>query len=175
MRSHEKAPAAGFSTRKARAGEGGTTMRHAFLAGCLLFALFAAVAKDRPAAAQTAAARTAHAQIEFPATYIPSGEITYKQFCGACHGVGAKGDGPVAMTLRMPPSNLTTLAKRHQGKFPYDYVSEVVRFGPGSSAHGSSEMPTWGPVFRVLDKGNERVVQQRIKNLCDYLASLQEK
>ena len=40
--------------------------------------------------------------------------------------------------------------------------------------HGSSDMPTWGPIFRYFDKQNERVVQQRIKNLCDYLASLQE-
>ena len=35
-------------------------------------------------------------------------------------------------------------------------------------------MPTWGPIFQYYDKQSERVVQQRIKNLCDYLASLQE-
>jgi hypothetical protein len=36
-------------------------------------------------------------------------------------------------------------------------------------------MPTWGPIFRYFDNQNERVVRQRIRNLCDYLASLQEK
>jgi hypothetical protein len=43
------------------------------------------------------------------------------------------------------------------------------------AAHGSSDMPVWGPIFGWLDHYNEVSVQQRIKNLCDYLASLQEK
>ena len=70
------------------------------------------------------------------------------------------------------------------GKFPYDYVSSVLELGPtpprnipseyAYPAHGSSDMPTWGPIFQYHDKQNERVVTQRIKNLCDYLASLQE-
>jgi hypothetical protein len=35
-------------------------------------------------------------------------------------------------------------------------------------------MPTWGPIFQIIDRDNEQAVQQRIKNLCAYLASLQE-
>ena len=112
---------------------------------------------------------------QLPSTYMPSGELTYKQYCAACHGASAKGHGPVASLLVTPPPDLTTLARRHLGKFPYDYVSSVIEFGPpGPSAHGSSDMPTWGPIFRYNDKQNERVVRQRIKNLCDYLASLQQ-
>jgi mono/diheme cytochrome c family protein len=117
-------------------------------------------------------------------TYMPSGEQTYKQYCAACHGADAKGHGPVASVLTRPPPDLTTLAKSHSGKFPYDYVSSVLEFGTASSrnivsdyaypAHSSSDMPTWGPIFQYYDKQSERVVQQRIKNLCDYLASLQE-
>jgi hypothetical protein len=34
-------------------------------------------------------------------------------------------------------------------------------------------MPTWGPIFLYLDKHNEAAAQQRIKNLRNYLASLQ--
>jgi mono/diheme cytochrome c family protein len=113
-------------------------------------------------------------QSQFPPTYMPSGEQTYKQYCAACHGADAKGSGPVASLLKTPPPNLTTLARRHGGRFPYGYVLNILEFGPGLSAHGSSDMPTWGPVFQYLDKQNERVVQQRIKNLCNYLASLQE-
>jgi mono/diheme cytochrome c family protein len=113
-------------------------------------------------------------QSQFPPTYMPSGEQTYKQYCAACHGADAKGSGPVASLLKTPPPNLTTLARRHGGRFPYDYVLNILEFGPGLSAHGSSDMPTWGPIFQYLDKQNERVVQQRIKNLCNYLASLQE-
>ncbi len=117
-------------------------------------------------------------------TYMPSGEQTYKQYCAACHGADAKGHGPVASVLTTPPPDLTTLAKSHSGKFPYDYVSSVLESGTASSrnivsdyaypAHSSSDMPTWGPIFQYYDKQSERVVQQRIKNLCDYLASLQD-
>jgi mono/diheme cytochrome c family protein len=106
---------------------------------------------------------------------VPSGQLMYKHYCAACHGADAKGNGPTASTLKTPPPDLTTLAKRHMGKFPYDYVSSILRFGPGTSAHGSSDMPTWGPVFYIIDKNNEEAVQRRINNLCNYLASLQEK
>ena len=113
---------------------------------------------------------------QLPATYVPSGESMYKEYCAACHGPEARGDGPFAPLLKMPPPNLTTLAKRHDGKFPYDYVSDILRFGARPNIlHGSADMPTWGPIFQYIDKNNEAAVQQRIKNLSNYLASLQEK
>jgi mono/diheme cytochrome c family protein len=139
-------------------------MRYAFLAGVLLFVVSTAVAKDR---------RTGD-QSQFPPSYVPSGQVVYKQFCAACHGADAKGNGPTAATLKTMPPDLTTLAKRNMGKFPTEYVSNILRFGPGPSAHGSSDMPTWGPIFQLVDKSNERAVQQRIKNIIDYLVSLQE-
>jgi hypothetical protein len=61
------------------------------------------------------------------------------------------------------------------GEFPYGYVSSVLTFGPGLPLHGSAGMPTWGPIFRYLDNEDRNTVQQRIKNLCDYLASLQRR
>lgn len=112
---------------------------------------------------------------QLPSTYVPSGKQLYKQFCAACHGPDGKGHGPVAPALSKQPPDLTTLAKRHGGNFPEDYVNSVLRFGPGFSAHGSSEMPVWGPIFQYLDNYNEAAVRQRIKNLSDYLQSLQEK
>lgn len=111
---------------------------------------------------------------QFPSTYVPSGEQMYKQYCATCHGAEGKGGGPMAALLLKAPPDLTTLSRRHLGKFPYDYVKSVLEFGPGVTSHGSLDMPTWGPIFRYYDKQNERVVQQRIKNLCDYLASLQK-
>ena len=109
-----------------------------------------------------------------PPGYMPSGKVMYQQHCATCHGVDAKGAGPIAPLLITRPADLTLLAKRHAGKFPREYVSSVLEFGPGPTAHGSSDMPAWGPIFRYYDKQNERAVQQRIRNLCDYLASLQE-
>lgn len=103
-----------------------------------------------------------------------SGRQTYEQYCASCHGEKAKGGGPAAQALKTPPPDLTTLAKSNSGKFPYEYVSGVVRFGKPISAHGSSDMPVWGPIFNMVDY-HEMAVRKRIKNLCDYLASLQEK
>jgi mono/diheme cytochrome c family protein len=111
---------------------------------------------------------------QLPSNYMPTGEQMYKQYCAACHGKDGKGHGPLAVVLKTPPADLTTLAKHHDGKFPYDYVTNVLEFGPGFPAHGSSDMPTWGPLFRYYDKRNERIVKQRIRVLSDYLASLQQ-
>lgn len=112
---------------------------------------------------------------QFPVGYVPSGKQIYKEYCAACHGVEGQGHGPAAPSLVMQPPNLTTLAKRNGGKFPTEYVSNVVRFGPAFTAHGSSEMPVWGPIFLYIEHYNEAAVRQRIKNLCDYLESIQER
>lgn len=125
-------------------------MRHALVAGVLFWMFFVVVAEGQPIGDQT----------QFPPTYIPSGAVMYKQFCAACHGADAKGNDPAASMLKTQPPDLTILAKHHLGKFPYEYVSAVLRFGPGPSAHGSSDMPTWGPIFQIIDKGNERAVQR---------------
>jgi mono/diheme cytochrome c family protein len=144
--------------------ERGMAMRYAVLFATLLFVICLATAQSRPAGDDA-----------LPSNYVPSGKVMFKQYCAVCHGVAGKGDGPYALMLKVPPANLTTLAKRHDGKFPYDYVSDILRFGPGPSIlHGSSDMPTWGPIFQYFDKNDERAVQQRIKNLCNYLTSLQE-
>ena len=140
-------------------------MRQALLVSAMVFVIFASLAKDHAIAAQA----------PLPFEWVPSGEVMYKQYCAACHGAHAQGNGTAASRFKTRPPDLTTLSKRHGGKFPYDYVLSILRFGPGSSAHGSSDMPVWGPVFNVRDKFNEVAVRRRIKNLCDYLATLQEK
>ena len=106
---------------------------------------------------------------------VASGKQTYLEYCAACHGEDGKEIGPVASALKTPPSDLTTLAKRHGGNFPEDYVAKILRFGKPIQAHGPSDMPVWGPIFGARDKFNEVAVGQRIKNLCAYLASVQEK
>ena len=110
---------------------------------------------------------------ELPPVYVPPGSQMYKDYCASCHGSDGKGHGPVARSLRKPPPDLTTLAKRHGGTFPEEYVTNVLRFGFGFSAHGSSEMPVWGPIFQYEEHYSEAAVRQRIKNLCEYLESIQ--
>jgi mono/diheme cytochrome c family protein len=112
-------------------------------------------------------------QSQLPANYVPSGAQIYKQYCAACHGPDAKGNGPVKRALRIPAPDLTTLAKRHGGKFPDALVIGVLRFAQGVPAHGSGNMPTWGPLFDYYY--DQKSAEKRIQNLCDYLAALQVK
>ena len=51
------------------------------------------------------------------------------------------------------------------------------RFWSGTevAAYGSSDMPIWGPLFKSLDPTHDIAVPQRIRNLNDYLVSLQAK
>ena len=135
------------------------------LFGVLILAVCAKAAKDKPAVDKVPAPRTVAA----------SGKQTYMHYCASCHGVDARGDGPVAFILKTPPPDLTTLAKRHGGKFPYEYVSDVLRFGTRIVSHGSSDMPIWGPIFGSMDNYNEVAVRKRIRDLSEYLASLQQK
>ena len=139
-----------------------------FIALCLLLFAFAAVAQEN-----SDPGRGDKSQL--PPGYVPSGKAMFKQYCASCHGADAKGRGPATPTLNTRVPDLTTLAKRHDGKYPYEYVESVLRFGPGYSAHGSQEMPVWGPIFQYLENYNEAAVRQRIKNLCDYIESLQQK
>jgi mono/diheme cytochrome c family protein len=142
---------------------GGAAMRY-MVTGLLLLMGVVAVTNARPAAEDQT----------LPSNYVPSGKLMFNEYCASCHGAMAEGDGPLSQFLKTPPANLATLTKRHGGKFPREYVTMVLEFGPGPTSHGTSDMPTWGPVFRYVDKRGERAVQQRIKNLCDYLQTLQE-
>jgi mono/diheme cytochrome c family protein len=110
-----------------------------------------------------------------PRTSAESGKQTYMHYCASCHGADARGDGPAAFALKTAPPDLTTLAKRNGGKFPYERVSDVLRFGTRMLSHGSSDMPIWGPIFGSMDTYDEAAVRKRIKDLSDYLASLQQK
>ena len=42
------------------------------------------------------------------------------------------------------------------------------------AAHGSREMPVWGPIFSGLDPSPART-QMRIENLVQYIESIQQK
>jgi len=134
------------------------------LLGALVLTVSALATQNEPPGEKSPAKRTIAA----------SGKRTYVQYCGACHGVDAHGDGPAAAILKIPPPDPTTLSKGHDRKFPYDYVLDVLRFGTRFASHGSSDMPIWGPVLGALENYDEAATHKRIKDLCDYLASLQQ-
>jgi mono/diheme cytochrome c family protein len=103
-----------------------------------------------------------------------SGAQLYRQHCAVCHGMDLKGTGPVPSPYRQPP-DLTTLARRHGGKFPAAYVSNVLRNGVRLPAHGPAEMPVWGTDLAAKDGPEEAQVSARIKALTDYIKSFQQR
>jgi mono/diheme cytochrome c family protein len=107
-------------------------------------------------------------------TSASSGSEMFHSYCAPCHAKDAKGNGPAAASLKNPPANLTQLAKKNGGKFPSDHVANVLRSGV-AGAHGSSDMPVWGPLFSQVSGRDEALVQMRIANLVRYLESIQEK
>ena len=105
-----------------------------------------------------------------------SGSAMYKSYCAPCHGQDGKGNGPAAAALKVPPADLTTLAKRNNGKYPAPRVASILRGQEQLVAHGDQEMPIWGPVFRGIDiSASESQTDLRISNLNKYLESLQAK
>jgi mono/diheme cytochrome c family protein len=101
-----------------------------------------------------------------------AGAATFNAYCTACHGPAGRGDGPAAKALSKPPADLTQIARKHDGKFPSDAVRALIVGDTSPLAHGTRDMPMWGPVFRSTE-GN--VAELRLKNLVDYLASIQGK
>jgi mono/diheme cytochrome c family protein len=107
-------------------------------------------------------------------TSAASGSQMYVAYCAACHGTNGKGDGPAASALKAPPADLTNLAKRHDGKFPRNEVYDAISGQRSIAAHGSKDMPVWGTLFRSMD-AHESFSMLRLKNLTDYIESLQAK
>ena len=54
---------------------------------------------------------------------VTPGKETFLRYCASCHGEDGKGDGPAAVAMKPPPSDLTTISKRHEGKYPAGYVA----------------------------------------------------
>jgi mono/diheme cytochrome c family protein len=102
-----------------------------------------------------------------------SGAGSYKAYCSVCHGPSAKGDGPAAKALVKPPSDLTQIAKRSNGKYNPLAVRSHIVGDTAVAAHGTRDMPMWGPVFSSADGSGATAL--RVKNLVDYIETIQAK
>jgi len=120
------------------------------------------------ALAQTDSGKTSDAS-------VASGRGLYVAYCASCHGKDGKGKGPAAASLKTPPPDLTALAQRSDGKFPKAHVSEIISGEAAMSAHGSREMPVWGPFFLALSGTKEKAAKSRVEELTSYIESIQSK
>lgn len=102
------------------------------------------------------------------------GRVLFRAYCAACHGADGKGGGPAASSLKTPPPDLTLISRRNGGKFPAAKVQKIISGEDSEPAHGSRQMPVWGPIFGQIawdqDLGNVRIY-----NLSKYIESLQQK
>ena len=108
-----------------------------------------------------------------PRTSATSGKEMYMAYCATCHGREGKGDGPVAGALKMPPTDLTLLSERNHGRFPSVQVVNAITGSARVAAHGSQEMPIWGPIFLAMGHQHESEARLRVANLTNYVKSLQ--
>jgi mono/diheme cytochrome c family protein len=105
-------------------------------------------------------------------TSATSGDQLYKEFCAVCHGVDAKGGGPAASALKTNPSDLTQIARRNENKFPDLKVQYIINGADAVGAHGNSDMPVWGDVFKSISP-NQAFAQMRVAALVKYLQTIQ--
>lgn len=111
------------------------------------------------------------------------GKQEFMRSCAVCHGENAKGDGLMTGMLLVNPPDLTSIAKRHGGKFPAAWVYRIIDGRNEIRPHGSEEMPIWGDRYRAdalrglplpLNVSADAVVHGRILSLVYYLELIQE-
>lgn len=128
----------------------------AAMIAALLFMPVAAAAQDAPMKQTT-----------------PGGEV-FRTYCASCHGTSARGDGPLAASMKRKPANLTEIAKRNGGQYPSDLVFRTIDGRQPVRGHGGPDMPVWGDAFeRSREAGDQARVKSVIQSLVDYLESIQ--
>lgn len=140
--------------------------------GCALAAVLV-IAAAISTAATASAQQTQTAEAVVSGT---SGDALFKTYCASCHGRLAKGDGPLAESLRYRPADLTLISKRNGAKFDADKVHRSIDGREPVKGHGGTDMPVWGDAFRRSVEGySEKAVKERIQALVEYLKSIQVK
>jgi len=133
--------------------------------------------------------------ILFASTAVQAEEDTigsdeYRTACLSCHGVGGRGDGPLAKFLTVKPTDLTALSKNNGGQYPnlkagtYPFlrIYQIIDGRAAVEAHGDRAMPVWGDRYRqqlpamytAYGGEYEKLVRGRILELVYYIQSIQQ-
>lgn len=107
------------------------------------------------------------------------GRAEYVSACAACHGEAADGNGSIASMFQKRVPDLTGLARRNDGKFPFLEVVHIIDGRSVMRAHGNP-MPVFGGRFRTEAQdrgamyGAEAITRARVLELAIYLQSIQK-
>ena len=114
-------------------------------------------------------------RVEIQPTMATSGKAMFEQYCAVCHGAGGQGDGAAASALKKRPADLTQLSRKNGGAFPEIKVVRYIKGSDEVAAHGTRDMPVWGAVIGSLRPNNPEVTELRIRQMAQYVESLQAK
>lgn len=100
----------------------------------------------------------------------------YEETCMACHGADATGQGDLAEHLIKPPKDLTAIASRSNGAFPFWRVFDIIAGEEKVPGHETFHMPQYSE--RMAGQAREHdylPAHVRILELTHYLESIQKK
>ena len=107
------------------------------------------------------------------------GQKLYMDYCTSCHGLSARGDGPISGDLDRPVPDLTTIAQRNGGSFPTARIMSVID-GYSRARDGNITMPEFGIELQagplvLYDSGDGRATPtpSKLVALAEYLRSIQ--
>lgn len=114
------------------------------------------------------------------------GKREFENSCALCHGKDGKGTGAINDLLKKSPTDLTTLAKRNKGVFPFDRLYAVIDGREIIRGHGDRDMPAWGDryssdsvkaaeYYMDVPYDAEMFARSRTLSLIDYLNRIQVK
>ena len=110
---------------------------------------------------------------------VANGGELFTQYCATCHGINAKGDGPMSSVMIIQPTDLTILAAENGGVFPSAWVIGRIDGRDPLVSHGSP-MPIFGQFFEGRGetmRGEDGVMimtSQPVLDLVAYLDGVQE-
>ena len=116
-------------------------------------------------------ASMAHAEEQL----LQPGVALFSDHCAVCHGFDAKGGGEAASLIVKEVPDLTKIAQRRGGVFPFLEIFEIVRGYAGDGRHDRRTMAFTGKVFAYGADGDPNSVLARARQLelTYYLSRLQ--
>ena len=110
---------------------------------------------------------------------VAAGYDIYRSYCIQCHGIDARGDGPMAELLAIDTPDLTILSINNGDSFPAEAVAFKIDGRTSLMAHGG-EMPIFGEFFEsdqavaiTLETGQPMLVSEPLAQIMAYLQSIQ--
>jgi mono/diheme cytochrome c family protein len=112
------------------------------------------------------------------AATLAQGRADFNKHCAPCHSEDARGNGPeVKVIPGIKPKDLTTIAARNGGVFPYRQVEDTIDGRKIVPSHKRFDMPFWGVNFQQqgheFTRESDAKAKKRIDAIVDYVATLQ--